>query len=194
MLEISAPVRWMPLLAVVGSLCWPLAASADPVVVEIENYVVSVGKRANYFDGKLLTTGDLSGDQDYKRGTDSLLGDPLQLLNEPNLTLDDLFGAAGRGDVRLIFECLYTNCVERREPQYVQDPHHDDMIFLDPDKGTWFGRLYLPYGMCKDSMTAFMVFPARSTVLSPWTSRPALHLWASHWWDCFRCAVETCGR
>lgn len=143
MVKLSTPVRWMPVLAVAASLCWPLAASADPVVIEIGNYVVSVGKRANYFDGKLLTTGDLGGDQEYKRGTDRLLGDPLQVLSEPNLTLDDLFGAAGRGDVRLIFDCLYTNCGERRDPQDAQDPHHDDMIFLDPDEGTWFGQLYL---------------------------------------------------
>lgn len=139
MLNLSTPVRWIPMLAVAGSLCWPLTVSADPVEIEIENYVVSVGKRANYFDGKLLTSGGLSGDQEYKKGTRSILGDP----GDEALTLDDLFGAAGRGDVRLSFDCLYVDCVGPRKPVNLQDPHHDDMIFLDPDEGTWFGRLYV---------------------------------------------------
>lgn len=143
MLNLSTPVRWMPVLAVAGSLCWPLAASANSVVVEIENYVVSVGKRADYFDGKLLTESDLSGDQQYKRGTDSLLGDPLQVLGDGSLTLDDLFAAAGRGDVHLTFDCAILNCFSRGEPGNLHDPHHEDMIFLDPYEGTWFGRLYL---------------------------------------------------
>lgn len=139
--KLLAPVRWLLVLA--ASLFWPLALSAAPVVIVIDNYVVSVGKRANYFDGKLLTTGDLSGDQDYKRGTDSFLGDPYQKLGELNLTLDDLFGAAGRGDVHLTFDCAILNCFSRGEPGNLHDPHHEDMIFLDPYEGTWFGRLYL---------------------------------------------------
>jgi len=136
MLNLSTPVRWMPVLVLAASLSWPLALSAAPVVIDIENYVVSVGKRANYFDGKFLTADDLNGDQDYKRGTDSLLGDS-------TLTLDDLFGAAGRGNVRLTFDCAILNCISRGEPEKLQEPHLEDLIFLDPDEGTWFGRLYV---------------------------------------------------
>ncbi|MBE0546890.1 MAG: hypothetical protein IH627_04350 [Rubrivivax sp.] len=143
--KLLTSVRWMPVLVLAASLSWPLVLSAAPVVIEIEieNYVVSVGKRADYFDGKLLTASDLSGDQDYKRGTDSLLGSPADEPDDGTLTLDDLFAAAGRGDVRLSLNCLYTDCVERHNPVDPEDPHHDDMIFLDPAKSTWFGRLYL---------------------------------------------------
>jgi len=137
----------MPLLMLAPSLSTPLALFAAPasarVVIDIEDYAVSVGKRADCFDGKLLTAGDLSGDQEYKRGTDNFLGDPTDVLDNSSLRLDDLFGAAGRGDVRLTFDCLDTDCVGPREPVNLHDPHHDDMIFLDPDEGTWFGRLYL---------------------------------------------------
>jgi len=133
----------MPVLAAAGSLCWPLAVSADSVVIDIENYVVSVGKRANYFDGKFLTADDLNGDQDYKRGTDSLLGTPAQVLGDSTLTLDDLFGAAGRGNVRLIFHCEIFYCISLGEPEKLDAPHLEDLIFLEPNKGTWFGRLYL---------------------------------------------------
>jgi hypothetical protein len=88
MLNLSTRFRLIPMLAVAGSLCWHVAVSA--AVIEIKDYVVSVGKRADYFDGKLLTTGDLSGDQEYKKGTSTLLGDPAQVLGDSTLTFPAL--------------------------------------------------------------------------------------------------------
>ena len=128
---------------VVLSLCWPLALPAAPVIVAIHDYAVSVGKRHDYFDGKLLTAGDLSGDQQYLRGTQSVLGDPAQVLGDPTLTLTDLFGVGGRADAYLSVDCVAWPCGTRSDPLNPQDPHHDDLVFLIPERGTWFGQLYL---------------------------------------------------
>jgi hypothetical protein len=58
----------------------PLRLAASLVLVEITVYAQWVGRRADCFDGRLLTTGDLRGD-------------PGQVLGDTHLTLDDLFAA-----------------------------------------------------------------------------------------------------
>jgi hypothetical protein len=103
----------------------------------------ATGTRADYFSGKLLTTGDLSGDQAYLQGAGRQLGDPAQVLGDASLSLDDLFAADGRGRVRLSFDCAIVDCAVFSEPLSVVDPHRDDMVFLDLDSGRWFGEPYL---------------------------------------------------
>ena len=118
------------------SLIWPLAASAVPIVVEIEEYVVSDGKRADYFGGKFLTAKDLDTEQSYKRGVERYLG-------ATELTLGELFGPAGLAGVFLMFDDSDAVGDHRSDPADAGDPHVEDLIFLDTNEGTWRGRLYL---------------------------------------------------
>lgn len=143
MRESANLVRWASALALAAALGWPQVLPAAPIVINIHDYVLSVGKRADYFDGKLLTSGDLGNDQEYMRGTKRYLGDPAVVLNDPTLTLGDLFDAGGRADVVLGFNSEDANADNRSDPFNPQDPHHDDLIFLDPAEGRWRGRLYL---------------------------------------------------
>lgn len=132
-----------PVLALGLAMAAPSPLLAAPVTVELGGYVSSAGQRADYFQGKLLTTDDLGNDQEYKRGTDRYLGDPAQVLGDPSLTLQDLFATNGRVDIRLGLDCAVIDCTEFAEPVVLQDPHHDDMVFLDEVLGRWFGQLYL---------------------------------------------------
>jgi hypothetical protein len=121
----------------------PMRLVASPVAVEVNDYAQWAGRRADYFNGRLLTSGDLNGEQQYRLGVQRQLGDPGQVLGDPSLTLNDLFAADGRGSVYLSFDCAVIDCHTFSEPTVVANPHRDDMVFLDPAKGTWFGELYL---------------------------------------------------
>jgi hypothetical protein len=121
----------------------PLRLAASPVPVEINDYAQWAGRRADYFNGRLLTSGDLGGEQQYLAGVQRQLGDPGQILGDTSLTLNNLFATDGRGSVRLSFDCAVIDCHGFSEPTAVGDPHRDDMVFLDLAQGTWFGELYL---------------------------------------------------
>ena len=130
------PASWLAGFALCAAI-WPGTAGAGIIQVNIHHYVASIGdQRANYFDGALLTENDLSGDQSYMRSGNRYIG-------ETELDLSALFDAAGFADVSLFFDeadALFGNRTDVRDSH---DRYADDFILLDPQAGTWRGRLYL---------------------------------------------------
>ena len=131
--------RLRPWLAVLfaGAISWPGVAPAGIVQIAIDHYVASVGNaQANYFNGALLTEHDLDQEQSYLHSSNRYIGETEQDLNQ-------LFAPAGFGDVVLLFDegdALFEN---RTDVQDSHDRYADDFIVLNPQDGTWRGRLYL---------------------------------------------------
>lgn len=118
-------------------LIWPGAAAAGVIQLDVNHYVASLGNQSvNYFDGALLTENDLSGDQSYKRSANRYIG-------ETELDLSALFDPAGFADVSLFFDEADALFDKRTDVKDSHDRYADDFILLDPQNGTWLGRLYL---------------------------------------------------
>jgi len=116
---------------------WPAAADAGLVQVDISHYVQSTGNAAaNYFNGKLLTEHDLAGDQSYKRSGDRYIG-------ETEADLSTLFDPGGFADVSLFFDEADALFSKRTDVKDSHDRFADDFILLNPEDGTWRGRLFL---------------------------------------------------
>ena len=127
---------WLAGLAACAAI-WPSAAGAGIIQADIHHYVASIGDPgANYFDGALLTADDLSGDQSYKRSGNRYIG-------ETEKDLAELFLPAGFADVSLFFDEADALFGNRTDVKDSHDRYADDFILLDPQDGTWRGRLYL---------------------------------------------------
>ena len=127
---------WLAGLAACAAI-WPGAAGAGIIQADIHHYVASIGDpRANYFDGALLTENDLTGDQSYKRSGNRYIG-------ETEKDLSELFLAAGFADVSLFFDEADALFDKRTDVKDSHDRYADDFILLNPQDGTWRGRLFL---------------------------------------------------
>ena len=130
---------WFLRLALLVPLAalFPEAARADLIEVDITHYLAHVGDpHANYFNGKLLTENDLSGDQSYKHSSNRYIG-------ETEKDLSELFLDTGFADVVLLFDEADALFGNRTDVKDSHDRFADDFIVLDPETGTWRGRLYL---------------------------------------------------
>lgn len=106
------------------------------ITVPIERYVLSQGSSNKYFDGKLLTAGDLGSDQDYLRHTHRYLG-----LSD--LPLSVLFARVSLADVTLDLDDAQLTVNNFSAPKDAASPQLDDLIILDNGGHRWRGRLFL---------------------------------------------------
>ncbi|WP_313952985.1 hypothetical protein [Accumulibacter sp.] len=132
-------LTWLQLaLFALTSALWAGPSAAAILEILLDHYVVSVTKaHTNYFNGKLLTEDDLSGDQSYQRSGERYL-DP-----QPNgRPLEDLLQVEGYADIMLLLDERLV-LPDYRAPVNPDNYHADDFIVLDPERGTWRGRLFI---------------------------------------------------
>ncbi len=123
-------------LLALGSVFWAGMAHAGIIEIALDHYFVSVEKpRANYFDGKLLTADDLDQEQSYK-------GSGKRYLPPTDLPLTEVLQAEGFASVVLLLQeqIVSANYFSAANPD---NRFGDNFIVLDPQHGTWRGRLFV---------------------------------------------------
>lgn len=129
--------RSCAVLALILSLVSSVAL-AGIIRIERHDYLVHEAMdRLGFFDGKLLTAGDLDDEQSYKRSTD-------RHIARVDGDLSAVLRLIGFADIVLLLDDTDIQPDKRTTPDPNLGPLNEDFIILDLQTQRWRGRLFVP--------------------------------------------------